>query len=269
LCIAGAVAAAPTEIPAFLELAADADIVVLGEVHDNPRHHAIQAEIVRAMAPAALVFEMIPQALETEVGRMLSEGAGMSQIADVLDWESSGWPDFGFYFEILQAAPYARVFGAGQSQEDTDEAMNEGAAEAFGRHASTYGLDVALSEAVQAEREAEMQVSHCDALPAEMLPGMVEVQRFRDAGLADAALWARTITGAKGQVVVITGTGHADLVNGTPSLIARAAPDVRVISLGQLEAEPDGAAPAFDAYTVAPPPPGREDPCLAFGGTEG
>ena len=40
-----------------------ADITVLGEIHDNPGHHANQAAIVKALQPAALVFEMFPQAM--------------------------------------------------------------------------------------------------------------------------------------------------------------------------------------------------------------
>ena len=35
------------------------DVVVVGEVHDNPAHHRVQAEIVREVAPKALVFEML------------------------------------------------------------------------------------------------------------------------------------------------------------------------------------------------------------------
>jgi uncharacterized iron-regulated protein len=253
--------AEPTSVAGFVSAARDADIVILGEVHDNPAHHRNQAEIVAALQPAALVLEMIPQAAEDEVNALRTAGAGRDEIAAALDWDASGWPDFANYAPILEAAPKAQVFGAGQPIADVRRAMVEGAAGVFGPDAAAYGLDRPLPPAEQAAREAEQAAAHCDALPRERLPGMVEAQRFRDAGLADAALWARTMTGG-GQVVVIAGSGHADRSRGVPATIAVADPEVRVLSLGQLERPPDEPAD-YDGYLVAPAPP-RGDPCATL-----
>jgi hypothetical protein len=162
---------------------------------------------------------------------------------------------------ILEAAPQARIFGAGQPDADVARAMREGAAAAFGPDAATYGLDQPLEPEDQSAREAVQQAAHCNALRAEMLPGMVEAQRFRDAGLADAAVWARTMTG-DGQVVVIAGSGHADRQHGVPALLAVAAPELEVLALGQFEAAP-GEGEVFDTVLLAPAPP-REDPCSVF-----
>lgn len=238
-----------------------ADIVILGEVHDNPTHHATQAAVVAALQPAALVFEMIPQALEDEVNALREQGAGRDQLAAALQWSDSGWPDFAFYAAILEAAPQARVFGAGQPPEDVRRAAAEGAAAAFGPDAPAYGLDRPLEPAERAAREADMLAAHCGKLPPETLPGMVEAQRFRDAGLADAALWARTMTG-DGRVVVIAGTGHADRLRGIPAALDVADPDLAVLSVGQFEGEP-GPAGDYDLALFAPPPD-RRDPCADF-----
>lgn len=265
--VAARAGAVPTTVEEFVERAADADIVILGEVHDNPAHHANQARIVAALQPAALVFEMIPQESEDEVNALRGAGAGREALAAALDWENSGWPDFGYYAAILEAAPGARVFGAGQPLADVRRAMVEGATGPFGPDAKIYGLDQPLPPEEQAAREALLAAAHCNELPAEMLPGLVEAQRFRDAGLADAALWARTMTGG-GQVVVITGNGHADKARGMPAAIAVADPEIRVLALGQLETAEGAAAPdpepeTFDATLAAPPPP-RADPCAAL-----
>lgn len=278
----------PTGPADFAGRAEDAEVVVLGEVHDNPIHHQNQAKIVAALQPDALVFEMIPQEFEDEVNELREEGAGRAQIAAALDWENSGWPDFAYYADILEAAPAARVFGAGQPLADVRRAMVEGATGPFGPDAAIYGLDVPLDSEEQAAREAVQEEAHCGTLPTEMLPGMVEAQRFRDAGLADAALWARTMTGG-GQVVVITGNSHADKGRGMPAAIAIAAPEVEVLTLGQLEDDPgepqtdtgtgygaasraaepaadapaDAVAEAYDFYIVSPAPE-RGDPCDAL-----
>jgi uncharacterized iron-regulated protein len=94
-----------------------------------------------------------------------------------------------------------------------------------------------------------------------MLAGMVEAQRFRDAGLADAAIWARTMTGG-GQVVVITGSGHADKLRGMPALVGHAQPGLRIVTLGQFEEEPETAGD-YDAVMLAPAP-ARADPCAGL-----
>jgi uncharacterized iron-regulated protein len=252
-------AARPDDVDTVIAKARHADIVLIGEVHDNPGHHANQAAIVRALQPAALVFEMFPQESEDAINTLRLEGAGHAAIAAELDWRDSGWPDFDFYAAILDAAPKARVFGAGQPMADVNRAMLEGAASVFGPDAATYGLDVPLTPEAQASREQGLADAHCGKLPPEALPGLVEAQRFRDAGLADAALWARTMT-ADGQVVVIAGSGHVDKRLGVPAALAVAAPDVKVFSIGQLETDDENDA--FDALLLAPAPPARGDPCL-------
>ncbi|WP_035724609.1 ChaN family lipoprotein [Fodinicurvata fenggangensis] len=248
----------------FMKAARTADILILGEVHDNPRHHEIQAQVAGALQPAALVFEMIPKTQEAEVNRLRQAGATRAELASALDWENSGWPDFAFYAKILEAAPEARVIGGEQPIEEVRKAMSEGAAQVFGSEASTYGLDEPLESHVQEAREQRQYSAHCEAIPMEMLPGLVEAQRFRDAGLADATLRARAATD-DGLVVVITGNGHANLDSGLPEALRFAAPELEVVSLGQLEAEPDSnAPPPYDFHHVSAPPPDRPDPCAEF-----
>jgi uncharacterized iron-regulated protein len=262
LLFAGA-PAFPDPVAEFISAAESANIVIVGEIHDNPEHHRNQARIAEALQPAALVFEMIPQEKETLVNEMRAAGATRQELAEALQWADSGWPEFDFYADILEAVPSARVFGAGQPSADVRRAMVEGAAGPFGPDAAIYGLDKPLEPEEQAAREALQAEAHCDALAAELLPGMVEAQRFRDAGLADATLWARTMTGG-GQIMVVTGNGHADLERGVPQALRFADPEVSMIVLGQLEAEPDAdAPPPFDFYVVTEAPE-RDDPCAAL-----
>lgn len=237
-----------------------ADIVVLGEVHDNPGHHAFQAKAVADLAPAALVFEMLTpeQADATPEARLDS-----AELEEAFGWADSGWPSFDDYFPIFAAAPEASIWGAGVTRQDARAAIGAGAAETFGPEADRFGLNRALDPAAQAAREAEQLVAHCDALPAEMLPGMVAAQRLRDAVLARTALRALETSG--GPVVMITGNGHARTDRGAPAAIAEAAPDVAVLAVGQIEtadADPAGEPP-FDLVRFTPPAP-REDPCAAF-----
>ncbi len=235
----------------------DADIVLLGEIHDNPAHHARQAELVAHINPPALVFEM----LSSEQASRHIPGGDETALATAFAWSQSGWPDFALYYPIFAAAPQAQVYGAAVPRLQAREAMKVGLPAAFGADAESYGLLDPLEEAEQSEREAMQMAAHCDALPESMLPAMVDIQRLRDAMLARTAIAAFEATG--GPVVIITGNGHARSDWGVPVYIKRAAPQISVSSLGQGE---DGQAPAgaFESSENLAPKVDRPDPCAAF-----
>jgi len=257
-----AVPAAAEEIPASdlsarIE-AAHPDVLVLGEVHDNPAHHANQAEAVATLKPRALVFEMLTPEQAARVTPALI--ADPAKLAEVLGWEAAGWPDFAMYAPIFAAAPDARIFGAALSRDEVRRVFKEPLAQVFGPDAARFGLDQSYPDALQTRLEAETQDDHCGALPADLLPGMVAAQRLRDAAFAEATLKALDETG--GPVALITGSGHARTDLAVPALIAKAAPDRRVLAIGQVEAPADPDQP-FDLWIVSPATE-RPDPCEAF-----
>lgn len=239
-----------------LEALPTADVVILGEVHDNPVHHANQARAVAAIAPRALVFEMLtPQQAAHAFGVPRDDAAALEA---ALGWEN--WPDFAMYHPIFTAAPAAEIHGGALPAGEVRRAMDVGAAAVFGEDAGVYGLGDALPDDQQAAREAMQFAAHCDALPEDMMPGMVAAQRLRDAALARAAVRAHVATG--GPVVVITGTGHARTDHGIPAKLALAAPELSVVAVGQLESDPGAEAP-FDLWIVTGAMD-RPDPCAAF-----
>ena len=244
--------------PEALEQLPPADIVILGEVHDNPEHHHNQARAVAALAPRALVWEMLTP---EQARRMPAERGDAARVAEVLDWDAVGWPDFALYHPILLAAPGARSYGAGVPRAVARRVFDESAgvvfADLFGADARHLGLERPLAPDEQARRQAEQAAAHCHALPEALLPGMVTAQRLRDAALAHVALQALTETG--GPVAVIAGSGHARNDIGVPAFLRRASPAPRVLSLGQLEASPEAPAP-FDIWIITAPVP-RPDPC--------
>jgi uncharacterized iron-regulated protein len=237
----------------------EAQIVILGEIHDNKSHHDNQALAIASIAPKALVFEMLdPAQAEAALGIDPTDGPALEA---ALGWKDSGWPDFALYHPLFTAAPQARLYGAALPRDQVRRAFADGAATVFGDEAGRYGLLEPLSPEEQAAREADQQAAHCNALPAEMLPGMVAAQRLRDAAFARTALQALTETG--GPVVVITGSGHADKLRGIPVALAAAAPQVSVLSVGQIEGDGDVLAGTFDLWLRSKATP-RGDPCAAF-----
>lgn len=243
--------------PAALDRLPPAQVIVLGEVHDNPQHHRNQARAVRALAPAAVVWEMLTPA---QAAAMPGDRSDAAAVAAALGWEGTGWPDFALYFPIVQAAGAARHYGAGVPRAEAREVFGQGAAAVFGAEAARFGLDRPLPAEDAAQREADQFAAHCEAMPREMMGGMVEAQRLRDAALARAALQALAETG--GPVAVITGSGHARTDWGMPAALAVAAPEVSVLALGQAESDPGADAP-WDLWIVTDPVE-RPDPCAAF-----
>lgn len=238
-----------------------ADIVILGEVHDNPDHHRNQAAWIAQVAPTAVVFEML-----TPDQAAIVRGAGAVD-PERIGWSESGWPDFALYAPVFDAVEGLPISGGQVPRDQVRQAFDIGSKAAFEQIAEEYGtgwalgLDEPLAPGEQAAREAEQNAAHCDALPLDMLPDFVEAQRLRDAALAAATLDALARHGPP--VVLITGNGHARRDWGVPVYLAQAAPGPSVLAVGQYEdAVPDGDIP-FD-HAVAAPAAMRPDPCAAF-----
>lgn len=236
----------------------EADVVILGETHDNPVHHQRQAEIIAKIEPAAIVYEMLTQGQAERITPEMLRAP--DALRNALKWDASGWPDFSLYAPVFMAAPDAQVYGALVPRNLARDVLSDGVSKVFGPEAAIYGLEQPLPPAQQKAREALQMAAHCDALPVEMLPGMVAIQRLRDAVLAQTAVRAFREAGVP--VVVITGNGHARRDWGIPDYLRRVMPDASVFVLGQAE---DGAVlgEGFDAVLSAPAAE-REDPCRAF-----
>jgi len=147
------------------------DVVFIGEFHDNPAHHETQASRVASLAPAALVFEMLTE--EQAAGATPDLRNAEDELRAALDWDAGGWPDFTMYYPILAAAPSARIYGAGVTRDAARQAMQDGFGGLMDDEAAAYGLDHPLPDDQQAVREALQMESHCNALPEDMLSGMV------------------------------------------------------------------------------------------------
>ena len=232
-----------------------ADVVILGEYHDNPTHHAHQAAAISALAARAVVYEMLTP----------DEAATLASIArtpDAMRDATTGfdWSNIADYTEVLAASPV--IIGAALPRSRMRDAFANGAASVFGDDAAAFGLTTALSDDEQAIREQMQFDAHCAAMPLAMMGGMVAAQRLRDAHFARTVLDALAAHGAP--VVLITGNGHARTDWGVPVYLAQVRPELNMFSLGQGEG---GAPPpgSFDHIDTSAAIPDRTDPCAAFG----
>ncbi len=226
------------------------DIVILGEVHDNAQAHLGQAEALKDLRPSAVVFEMLTEA------QAASADADRSQISSA--WKESGWRDFSIYAPIFEVLGKARIIGAAVPRATLRAVYTNGAEAHFGPEATRYGLHEALPEPEKINRMKLQFEAHCEAMPFEMMAGMVTAQRFRDAAFARAALSALETYGPP--VAVIAGNGHARIDWGVPAMIARAAPGVTTHAIGFVEGDTDVP---FDEIRIVPTVD-RDDPCQSL-----
>ena len=256
LSLSGTSALADVPLAVLPQIAA-ADIVFIGEIHDNPEHHLQQALL--SEPAAAIVFEMLTSEQAKRVSPELARDEAALEAA--LGWNASGWPDFSMYYPIFQAGAEAVIFGAAVPRETARNAMADGLTAAFGAGAADYGLTETLAPDEYDSRIDLQRKAHCGALPEDVLPAMVDIQRLRDARLAQVAMRAFDQTG--GPVIVITGNGHARADWGVPRLLHGIRPDLRVFTILQGE---DGEPPEGEADLILTQAAAveRPDPCLAF-----
>ena len=80
---------------ALLRRASSADFVLLGEKHDNPDHHRLQAwllsSLVREGRHRSVAFEMLTQAQEAALAEQRKKAPeDVMAFAEAVDWEGSG-----------------------------------------------------------------------------------------------------------------------------------------------------------------------------------
>jgi uncharacterized iron-regulated protein len=264
--------------PALRAELSRARFVLLGERHDNPDHHLLQAEVVRALTGSGrkpvLAFEMLDVEQQSAVDAALARAPGdPDALAQAVAWEKSGWPDWSLYRPIFAVGLERglRIVGANLPSAQVKQLVTRGPEALPPETFARLGLEVPLPEDTARAMRAEMLESHCGQLPESMLDPMVLAQRARDAQMADRLLATASPDGA----LLITGAGHARTDRGVPAQLARRAPELPVRSLAFLEVSPESREPLDYApsdsagklpydFVWFTPATEREDPCAMF-----
>jgi uncharacterized iron-regulated protein len=243
----------------------DADIVLLGEVHDNPVDHALRASLITAFASRrpAVVFEQFADR-DTPIP-LPAAGESREQWLDANGFDRNGWK-WPLHEPVVEAAlAHARsLWGSNLSRDALRTVVREGeraAPEPLWHLTARAPLDSAATAAM----DAELEEGHCHQLPESLIPGMRAAQVIRDAAMTRALLLAGAQSGQHPEWL-IAGNGHVRRDLGVPRILRRVVPDARVLVVGLLEREENGAIPStedrrvYDLVVVTPRAQ-REDPC--------
>ena len=109
------------------------DFILLGEIHDNPDHHRLQAWLISSIAlydrRPAIIWEMISldqsSALEAYTNPYEAPMAGLG---GAIQWSTRGWPDWEIYLPIAETAfrYKLRMFPGDVSREEMQLVRDKG-----------------------------------------------------------------------------------------------------------------------------------------------
>src|SRR5512138_1552759 len=207
-----------------------ADLALLGETHDNPDHHLLQARLIRAVVASgkrpALALEMLTADLQPAVDAAETRTPREpDQLKDA--WTKGAWPDFDLYRPVLAAGLEAGlpIVAANLPRAEVRSLVTKGVAAADPALRARLEAGPALPPDAVEELRKEMMDSHCGELPAEMMDGLVLAQRARDATLAARLADAARDRGG----ILVAGKGHVR-DRDVPAWLAREAAGKKIVA---------------------------------------
>ncbi len=256
---------------------AAAQIVLLGEVHDNPEHHRFRAELLRERkGPFGAVFEQFradqAQAIATFLAmkKAVPASGDLAELKRLVDWDKSGWAKDGYdpLFAAVIAASLP-MYAGDPSRDMIKKVARHGPDVLPDDEIARLRLDKALPEKLQEGLLDQLEQSHCGLMPKTAFGNLAFAQRYRDAVQADAVLKAAQENGA---AILFAGNGHVRNDRGVPYYVKQRAPDKKMVSVMLIEVEEGKADPNFYIergpdgqptadYIVLTPRAERPDPC--------
>ena len=250
--------------------------VLLGEKHDNPDHHVLQAKLIRQMIEfgrrPAVAFEMFNVDDAFAIARHLSaaprDAAGLGA---AVGWDQRGWPDWELYQPIAEAALEAGlpVVATDLSPATLAQLHRGGIAALEGAAVRRLQLDRPLPKDMLEKMTEDIRSSHCGHASDALIETMVNIQRARDARIAQSMIAAAHGDGT----VLVAGAGHARKDYGVPTHLAvtgQLAISVAFVEVAKAATRPEEYAANFGStripfdYVWFTPRLDDLDPCESF-----
>ncbi len=250
-------------VSALLQILSQADVVLLGEIHDNPRHHVLRGQLLSdaSMSQRRLIAEQL------DAGQQAGDKPDLRHSLELAGFDADGW-EWPLHEPVFSSARKAglAIYGGNITAEQTREIFTSKGSRLPG------GLQDLLQKArldddALKQLRQEIDEGHCGAMPASMFDGMLAVQRARDASMSAELLKHLP-------AVLVAGNGHVWKHVGVPQIIRANRPELRVVSVMFVEheafadaAEQTAWLQNFQAkadFVWVTPAQKRPDPCLRF-----
>lgn len=207
----------------FVKQLASAERLLIGEQHDNLKHHQAQFWLLQQLhqhrPQRSLVLEMLRVDQQPLIADLSpNDTACLSCLAEKLRWQK-GW-NWSFYGETVQAALMQKthLVAANLTREEVDTLM-QGAEPLKGFRSTEAAVKRQLATLIATQHGMTSGEN------GEMIRKMVEVQQFRDRRMAEKVLQATL------PVLLIAGNHHINRQFGVPLHLTDLAPTRPVINV--------------------------------------
>lgn len=221
------------EEPRLLGALSDAELILIGEKHDNETHHMLEGKLVKALSAlpggTAVVMEMLPPSAQQRLGQAATRRG--TELRDAIGWNNDAWPWQAYGPVIESALDAGASLHAGNIERDTMMAIYRNRALPDTKQ---YDTARAVSDQVRTRILDALFEEHCKTMPRDKLQPMLLIQLARDAVMADAMLSARQAGNRRS--VLISGAYHASRQNGVPVHLEQRAPDAATVIILLVEA---------------------------------
>ncbi len=242
----------------FRQQLLSSDIILLGETHDNKQHHQLQAdaihEFVKNNQSPAVAFEMLNQNQQEIIHDFQTTNKNSASITDdfarTVDWDKSGWPQWSYYRPVFKQALENNlpVIATNLEHRQIRKVIKQGP-EVLDKKYQNLLNRYQYKPDIQQTLEQDIQLSHCDMLPANMLAPMLRGQQVRDLAMMTTILESLK---QRTKVIVIAGSGHTRKDYGIPWYLHQELSgkplqkqnNARILSMAFIEVSPDKLQPA-------------------------
>jgi len=249
------------------------DYVMLGETHDNIKHHEDQGWIIRELSNKkpniAVVFEMVNEEQANTINN--TDNLTTEKALDILEEAKTGWEYKKYYGPVFESVVVAKlkVYPADLDRPTMMKVVREGQDNAPNELQALLEKNQ-LSDEDREALKKEIEATHCGMINEEMTKAMMLGQRVRDAAIGNNLYQAKTA--GFDAVVLVSGSGHVRKDRGAPMYLSAEDPNASILSIAWLEVSGDATDPKdyakpwgreampFD-YVIFTPAADRPDPC--------
>ncbi|MES2261504.1 MAG: ChaN family lipoprotein [Pseudomonadota bacterium] len=258
LALAGC--AGPGKQPEFI--AANPQVLLLGEVHDSAAGHRLRFEQLRKRVEAgwrpAIAMEQFDREQQSLLSRAQKDCREAECVIQVMSTAGARW-EWQHYRPIIDLAmTYGLpLVAANLSRADASRVVRDGVASSFdAKTVAEYRLNEALPADVVQVQQKEIVAGHCNMLPEMMVGGMVNAQVARD-------IWMAKLVRAQQprDVVLIAGNGHVRKDIGVPRWLGAVEPKLTLRSEAYAES---AQAPGLYDVVHQVGAQARPDPCASL-----
>jgi len=201
-----------------------ADVVFIGEIHDNPDHHLIQAQVLQSLiskwGKLVLAVEFLPYTMQPTIDKYLAGGLSEPEFLRKVNWEDTWGFDYHFYRPLMQLAKQANchIIGINAPHELVKKVARKGLAALTPDERNRLPREIDLTDTQHKEYLRKVYESH-EHNKIKEFDYFYQAQCVWEETMADNI--ANYLEHGNEKIVVLCGNGHIYYDFGIPKRLRR------------------------------------------------